>query len=283
MKDQREISRSFLRWLDRVDDRPFFAFLNYFDAHAPHLPPAGFDTLFGSEHTLDNPRVGASREWEEAEVEAQLDAYEGSIAGLDGELRLLLGELESRGSLDNTIVIITSDHGEHFGEHGFMGHAKTFYMPLLHVPLLIRWPSRVSAGARVATPVSLRDLAATILDLARIDHGGEIPGRSLSKHWTGSETGEPQDSAFARAEVRKGVRIPGWYPVARGDMHSLVSATHHYIKHADGREELYAYFDDPDEEWNLADKPEASEALQRFRNAMASIGRRRAQDRDAGH
>ena len=82
------------------------------------------------------------------------------------QIGALLAELERRGELDNTVVIVTSDHGEEFGEHGLFGHHQTLYLPSIHVPLLVLLPSGASGGTRVVQPVTLRDLPATIVDLA---------------------------------------------------------------------------------------------------------------------
>ena len=86
--------------------------------------------------------------------------YDGAIASIDQEIGRLLDELRRRGVLDNTIVIVTSDHGEQFGEHGLNGHGNSLYLPLLRVPLVIRYPPRVAGSIRADEPVTLRDLAA---------------------------------------------------------------------------------------------------------------------------
>src|SRR5205085_8095982 len=105
------------------------------------------------------------------------------IASLDHHVGLLLDELERRGVLDNTLVIITSDHGEHFGEHNLLLHGNSLYRDLLHVPLVVIAPGRVPAGRRVKEFVSLRDLPATVLDLLRLEGRGWFPGRSLARFW----------------------------------------------------------------------------------------------------
>ena len=107
-----------------------------------------------------------------------VNAYDGGLAFLDRELGQLLADLERRGLLDSMIVIITSDHGEEFGEHGLFDHGNSLYRQAMQVPLVVRYPARLPAGGRVGTPVSLRDLPATILDLAGIRGGPAFPGRS---------------------------------------------------------------------------------------------------------
>ncbi|MGH7551526.1 MAG: sulfatase-like hydrolase/transferase, partial [Longimicrobiales bacterium] len=113
-KTAAHVSRAFLRWLDRRPaGRPFFAFLNYMDAHAPYLPPEPFATRFGKGER-GNPMhmEWADWQWTPAQAKAEQDAYDGAIAYLDDQLGRLLGELDARGLLENTIIVLTSDHGE---------------------------------------------------------------------------------------------------------------------------------------------------------------------------
>jgi arylsulfatase A-like enzyme len=178
----RSVTDTFLAWhAGHSAGRPFFAFLNYFDAHTPIVLPPEYEGKFG---------------------EQPVDLYDGAIAYLDAEIGRLLASLAARGALDNTIVVITSDHGELLGEHGLVGHAHNLYARTLHVPLLMRWPSGVPAGKRIAEPVTLRDLAATITTLAGGVPAGTFPGRSLSRFWNEALRGD--DSPIV-AEVNRGV------------------------------------------------------------------------------
>ncbi len=150
----REINGAFLDWLGRRrPDRPFFAFLNYFDAHAPYIAPAGHQGRFGIrprtpvdyrvllDFTLMNKDRITKRD-----VWLARDAYHDCIASLDDQLGRLLDELQGRGILSDTDVIITSDHGEEFGEHLFFGHAHNTNLDAIGVPLVILSPARPRAG-----------------------------------------------------------------------------------------------------------------------------------------
>jgi arylsulfatase A-like enzyme len=226
-RDADDIRESFLNWLASAEPRPFFAFLNFMDAHAPYLPPEPFDGRFGPRRTgRAFADLSGRRDWSDQEILVERAAYEGEIAYLDSEIGKLLSELEERGVLDNTIVVVTSDHGELFGEHGLMDHGNSLYAPLLAVPLIIVYPSRVPGDMRIAAPASLRDLPATMLDLAEID-GGLLPGRSLAALW--SESGQDAELSAALSEVSAGVRMSEWTPVMRGDMKSLVLGSLHNI------------------------------------------------------
>ena len=113
------------------------------------------------------------------------------------QLGRLFDELERRGVLENTLVIVTSDHGEELGEHGLFGHGRSLYRPELHVPLLIVRPGRVAAGRVVAEPVSLRDLPATVVDLLGLADGSPFPGGSLAR--SGASPGAASGRAPASA------------------------------------------------------------------------------------
>jgi arylsulfatase A-like enzyme len=178
----RSVSDRFLDWLETSGPEagPFFAFLNYFDAHAPYLPPSPHAERFGVPVGRDPLIVyqASEKDFPIEQLEAELAAYEAGIAALDAELDRLIGQLRALGVLDNTVLIVTSDHGEEFNEHGRLGHGETPYMPTVHVPLVMRFPDRIPAGGSVDHAVSIADIPATILDLAGIrEHG--LPGASL--------------------------------------------------------------------------------------------------------
>jgi arylsulfatase A-like enzyme len=276
-----EINDVFLQWQARQDpSRPFFAFLNYLDAHQPFLPSAPFGTKFRGDAPRGDPRHWWDRPWTPDAVQAEVDAYDGAIAYLDDQLGRLFEELRRRGVLDRTLVIVTSDHGEHFGEHGFMRHGNTLYQEVLHVPLVIRYPPVISTPIRVNELATLRDVPATVLDLLGETCPGCLPGRSLAGHWApdppGAEPGPPPSPIFA--EVNRGVRIPSRYPSSKGDMRSWFSGNLHYILNGDGTEELYDLSVDPNEQHNLARVPEGALRRDRMRRELDAFvqGRRLA-------
>ena len=157
-RDASAINRAFLDWLGRRrPDRPFFAFLNYFDAHEPYLPPAEFVGRFGIA-TADPAgfRVPArlfvvdKRESPARDILMARDCYDDCIAYLDEQLGRLLDELDRQGLLANTDVIITSDHGEAFGEHGIIGHCFSVNLDEIAVPLVMLSPGRAGGQGRAA-------------------------------------------------------------------------------------------------------------------------------------
>ncbi len=192
------VNAGVVHWLRSRGARPYFAFVNYFDAHEFYLPPAPFATKFGRDSARKNWNIGFSMpnggiafrsskaSMKPHEVQGELDAYEAAIAYVDSRIGMLLDSLKAAGALDNTIVVVTSDHGEHFGEHGAFDHGSTLYPQVLHVPLLITARGRVPAGQRVGDFVTLRDLAATIERVALGTR--QLPGTSLDVYWDADST-----------------------------------------------------------------------------------------------
>lgn len=268
-KPATSINAAFFRWVPSTD-RPFFAFLNYFDAHAPYLPPPPFLTRFGPLPAERNPlRID---QWvftldtlPDEEIQAERRAYDGAIAYLDDQLRELFEGLSARSLLENTLVIVTSDHGEQFGDHGLLTHGSSLYRSVLHVPLLVWLAGRVPEGVRVSAPVSLRDVPATVMDLVDAGGGALFPGRSLARWWhaTGSSTleAEPVISELTRSPI---LHRPD-RPNSAGGLQSAIGDGVHYIRNSDTREELYDFDADPDDLFNLLPSGEGQRRLERFR------------------
>jgi len=277
-----DINGSFLRWLDRKESgRPFFAFLNYYEAHEPYLPPRPYEGKFGPIDVRKKSLIypmgvhqalrSGKRGMNAAEIQGELDAYEESIAYLDDHLGRLFQELRRRDLMDNTLVIVTSDHGEQFGEHRLFAHGNSLYWPSLHIPLVLRLPARVPAGVRVPAPVGARDLAATILDLAGADNELGLPGESVARYWNRRDS-MPDDQPPVRSEVTSLPRAPKEYPISRGgDLTSLVTGRYHYIRNGDGKEELYDLEADPAEERDLANTAEGRDLLEQFRRHVDPV------------
>jgi arylsulfatase A-like enzyme len=271
-KSAPEVNGRFLRWLSERDSgRPFFAFLNFFDAHEPYLPPPPFDTKFGHAQPRVNPRHDLDWRWAPSDIQTEMNAYDGSIAYLDYNIGLLLDQLDERGLLDNTLIIITSDHGEEFGEHSVMDHGYSVYMPVLHVPLVISFPKRVPAGISIREPVSLRDLPATVVDLINVAKGAGFPGASLKRYWNGGTAANTYSISPSLSEVDATDGLPEWYPLSAGEMKSLITERYHYIRNGNGLEELYDYTSDPLEQNNLASIEGGRKMLDQLRTYLDSV------------
>ena len=280
------MNAALLAWLDRTDHRPFFAFVNYMDAHHPFTPP---DSFAGMSRLL-RPRRPIPDAWRNeprqpltpADARVRLDRYEGSIAYLDSELCSLVVQLEQRGLLANTLVVITADHGHEFAEHGaIVDHGNSLYRPSLHVPLVLHYPGRVPTGLRVKQAVSLRNVAATVLDLIEQDPGA-LPGRSLARTWrSGSDSDEP-DTILASLD--RVTNQKPWYPASRGDMHSIAVDGWRLIRNeGDGRQELYDFVADSLERFDQAGTERGNKVRERLNATLDRMLRRgRAGDSVAG-
>jgi arylsulfatase A-like enzyme len=266
-----EINRAFLNWLSDKNDRPFFAFLNYFDAHAPYLPPPPFDLMFGKRRASAWNRLARAEFIPPLELKAMYDGYDGALAYLDTQLDLLFEELRRRGILENTLVIITSDHGEEFGEHGLLDHGSSLYLASVHVPLVIHFPSRVPVNQVVREPVSLRDLAATVMAVLKLQNESSFPGESLARYWQASRDLERPQGSPLLCEVNHLPNVPSWLPVSRGDMKSLLMDGWRYILNGDGQEELYDTSKDSWEQRDICDSELGRLQLPRIRDSLEAL------------
>ncbi len=264
------VSREFLDWKPPAG-HPFFAFINYINAHAPYETHAPFDRMFSQA----SPRYWLLQGWRRGYTRPELqefrDAYDAAIAWTDHQIGQVLAELERRGVLDNTIVIIASDHGEHIGEHGIMSHANSLYLPLLQVPLVIRFPARAPAGVHVSEPVALHDLAATVLDLTGGSRSVALPGRSLATLWSGQPVAGAAGEPGILSELAYNTFANARDPIHRGPMRSLIRGSLHYIRNGDGVEQLFDWVRDPDEVIDLADSASSSEAVARMRRLTSDL------------
>jgi arylsulfatase A-like enzyme len=247
----------------------FLAFLNYFDAHEPYIPRPPFETAFGArcpDYLLHCTPSGVGRDnithLSAAEIEPQRNAYDASLAYLDRHVGQLLDELERRGVLDNTIVIITSDHGEMFGEHGIMGHVGRTYLTVLEVPLLVSFPAGgLPAGRTLSGSVILHDLPATVMDLLGASEAGPFPGRSLRRYW--ESAGEPAEPEPLLSEGNPDL---GRKSLVLGRYHLV-----HRYQASDTTPELYDSETDPLEQNNLVGDPAHAAVLERMRFLLDSM------------
>ena len=188
--DAAELTDRAIAWLDARpdDDRPPFLYLHYSDPHEPYAPLSEADRWreFAGEaaQALTVPPSGpprSGRRHSPAEADALVARYDAEIAYFDHHLGRFLAALEARGLYDAALVIVTSDHGEEFAEHGGYAHAHSLYNELLHVPLVIKYPAGVLAPAGATAEVAgLIDVVPTIRDvLGAAWPAAEFRGRSL--------------------------------------------------------------------------------------------------------
>lgn len=253
-----DMNQEALSWLDANPGRPFFIFLNYMDVHSPYITAEPYQTAFmnqdqgatARELDLDPPAVfNGSPD----RVALWLAAYDGALSFLDWQVGNLLANLERRKRLDKTLVIITSDHGEAFGEHGLFQHGHSLYRELVQVPLILRYPAALPQGVRVANPVSQRDLDRTIMSVLGEQDASIFPGNSLVDWVSPDHPSLDAEPILSEVEAREGVSSA--LPVSHGWLKSLITAQWHFILHENGQTELYDIARDPKEADNLAATP----------------------------
>ena len=158
-----------IAWVEEHADRPMFVFLHTYQVHSPYTPAPRWAALFPSPE-------GASP------ARRDMDAYDAEIAYTDSEVARLLKAIDRALPADDTILIVLSDHGEEFGEHGRRYHGGTLANETLRVPLMLRAPGRLPAGQRRTGPVGLVDLVPTLLELLDIEEPYPLQGRSVLAH-----------------------------------------------------------------------------------------------------
>lgn len=241
---------------------PFFLFLRHMDPHAPYLPPAPYERMFYHGNECDprtksmapvmsfKPFCDFFRSWMPPGITDKdyvIAQYDGEIAYMDACIQTIFSTLESLGILDDTIVIINSDHGETLYDHECYFDHHGLYDVTLHVPLIIRYPSKVPAGRRVAGYNQHKDLLTTVLELTGVQPEGlKLDGRSLVPMIRGQVAS--YESEFYITEctwMRKhGWRTPQW---------KLIVALEPDF-HFKPKTELYNLVEDPGENVNLAAK-----------------------------
>jgi arylsulfatase A-like enzyme len=230
-------------WFERDKERPFFLFVHFFDPHSPYAPPEEF-----AQHFTLGPALGSKRGAEYAE---ELRKYDAEIAYTDRELGSLLGAFEAQGLLDDTLVVVTSDHGEGLMDHGVWLHGLDVHEESVRVPLLLRWPGVVPEGKRASEPVALVDLAPTLLDLMSIPHDREsLEGRSLAPYLRGEASLDPNQPVFLHRRWIADTRVDG--VEVSGEQFGVRVGGLKLIDHTTDRsDELYDVEADPGETRNL--------------------------------
>jgi len=269
-KHATDTNAAVLRWLARDEGHPFFVMINYMDVHDPYLPPQPYRSRFS---LVPNP--GGLINWEfhvpesltpEA-LQSEINAYDGAIAYVDDQIGALVAAMRRRDPNRELLVVITSDHGEEFGEHGGFLHGGHLYREAIHVPLIIWQPGRVPARQRIARPVSNAAIPATIMDLLGAAPAAEY-APSLRRLWTDGHA--DQDWAYPLSELMHRPWEEARLPVHHGSMRSLVAPTLHYIDHATFGEQLYDWIKDPREAHDLARQPDMQPPLDQLRNQLSS-------------
>jgi len=263
-----------LEWLRAYRKLPFFLFVHTYQTHAPYAPPDRFAAMFDRGYTGS---IGNSFMPSESGVQNLSDAdkrhaealYDGEIAYTDEVVAGFLNRLRQMGLLDTTAVIIFSDHGEEFWEHGGVQHGVTLYEEQLRVPLIIRLAGETPPAGRVPRQVSLTDLYATVAEIIGVAHDDIPDCTSLLPLMAGSNERKRYDRKTVVSEVCH--RDTCWdHMVAKWRRRSVRTDGEKYIvSEKDGAEELYDLRADPREDNNTGSN--SPSRLQQYREMLDSF------------
>ncbi len=185
-----EVVERTTQWLsahaERGAGQPFFLFAHFFDVHDPYVTPEPYHSMFDPDY--DGPIDGMRITSPDSPVHAGMDPrdlhnlvarYDGGIRYVDDQVGQVLDHLDSLGLAENTLVIVTSDHGEEFFEHGKKTHRQQLYPESIQVPLILRWPAGIPAGRVLRGTAGLVDIAPTVAHATGADFGHPLGGHSL--------------------------------------------------------------------------------------------------------
>jgi arylsulfatase A-like enzyme len=246
-----EITDQAIEWLEEPREHPIFLFVHYYDVHSDYRSLPNFERQFANEYEgefdgstsqLMDVRYGR-RTLNQQDVGHLLDLYDAGIRQMDTELARFLSRLD-RGLLDHALLVLTSDHGEEFLEHGGVLHGRTQFQEVLRVPLTIRGPG-VPEAVRVSTPVSLVDIVPTLLALLEIRSPENLDGVDLSPLWKGEGERLENRPLFGEADHRHSFKDSTRSVRQGGHTFHLDPIT--------GKFELYDLERDPEERTNVAD------------------------------
>jgi arylsulfatase A-like enzyme len=248
-KSAATVNADLIEWVDRHRDRPFFALLNYFDAHDPYYPPPEFSTRFTGAIPDAPP--------DKKKYTESINAYDGSIAYIDAQIGELRRQLERRNLANGTVMIVTSDHGEGLGDHNEPQHGKNLHRSVSRVPLIAIGPG-VKGGQHIRSAVSVEQVPATVVAMLQLARQSTFPGPSLFA----------ADAQGAESPVLSELKEINGDVVAK----SLMTSRWQYIWNATGsREELYDLDADPRELQDVAEAQESRDIVHDFRRRLRTI------------
>jgi arylsulfatase A-like enzyme len=253
-------------WLEDRANQRFFLFLHLYDTHYTYNPPPRYRELFATDYEGPRRKYRRYQFYKRNPLSAEriaheMSLYDGEIRYVDDQLARFYDILKGLGLQEKTVVIVTSDHGEEFGERGSWGHGHTLFDEQVHVPLIVAGPGVVGAR-RIGPQVGHVDLLPTILELSGVAAPEGLHGRSLApllrdrdaKSTASVEVGRPVFSETSRFDTNLiALRRQGWKLIL-----DLVS----------GRETLFDLSEDPGEESDLA--AERTDIAHRLRSESIS-------------
>jgi len=239
------VNKAAFKWLEKKRKGKFFLFLVYLDPHADYLAPKPFATMFDPSYkgTVNGKGIKylKSDGLKKADREHLKARYDGEVRFVDENIKKLLQKLTELKLDENTLLILMSDHGEEFWEHGGTHHGHSLYDELIKVPLIMKYPKFLPAGKAVKQQISNLDIMPTILDLLGIPIPKQCQGQSLLPLVTGKAKYTPRP-VYSETKAKKTI-------------HSLRTPTHKLIVNVNTKKmEAYNLEKDPKEQNNLIDQ-----------------------------
>ena len=284
--DSAAINRAITPWIENRRGEPFFLFVLSTDPHAPYRPPADLERKFGDPGdtaafnrmygklrdiraygggaTVTRAEMTANGIDPEIYIRSAMMRYDAEIAHNDRSIEQLLEKLKATGALENTLVVIASDHGEEFWEHGFGAHGHSLYRELIRTFLLMWHPRLLPTPRRVAEPVQLTDVMPTVLELLSLGAPERVQGQSLAPLLKGQPF-ERKDPMIPAKVALPAARPGGGVPENLTDTFARIDSFWKLIYRAQARRaglkeiELYDRRADPGEHDDVAARhPEVS-------------------------
>jgi arylsulfatase A-like enzyme len=265
------------RELGAESDRPFFLFVNLNEAHSPYDSSRQYFGLFDRHPQLSSVgyTAGALKSelvgdhwYSREQFEHLLDLYDSEIRYVDFVVGNIVETLRREAVLEETLIVITSDHGEHFGEHGLREHALNLYETNVRSALLVRFPKLFTPGSRDSSQVQLHDLFETILDAAGSSGRHTSRARSLL---AGSPSETPVFLEFYSPVFFLGERPETDLAPFMRRLRAVRDGRFKLILGSDGTTELYDVADDPEELQNLAGRDEYADELESLQAQLVEL------------
>ncbi|MGD8316317.1 MAG: sulfatase [Myxococcales bacterium] len=222
-------------WIEKNKDRRFFVYIQTIDPHVPYDPPDRFLKMYDPapyngqvqnrrtalmlDDAKKNPKKYHFTQRDKERIEA---LHDGEISYHDAELGKFLAKLMQMGLDDDTLLVVTSDHGEEFQEHGSWGHGHSVYQELLAVPLMFRWPGVIPADERVGPVVSTIDIGPTVLEATGVPIPDEFEGHSLLGFMRGDWPTGPYVAFSDFLDHRRVIRGGDWKMIVRGNLSQVM-------------------------------------------------------------
>ncbi len=244
-----------LSWLEDNYQSPFYLYVHYMDVHGPYRPPAPYDTAFESEKMRPLKKIETNKLKQKRFKDKNdgnnlyhyIDKYDGEILYTDHHIGEALDRIESLGLMENSVIVITSDHGEAFFEHNYCGHGHTVYNEEIRIPLIVKFPEGFSLKKEkklLKAKVDLMDIPTTLLALL----GTEFPYKTNGRNLLDIGKAAIKNHKVFSEELSPRFKGPPKLALIKGNHKAIYRVNRHEI------DEMYNIKKDPEERNNIVDE-----------------------------